>query len=224
MLDRFGYQNMYPAILDGKASYDNPHFEALYDDIETLTKDGAFPSNVSTQTYVQAVQAFISGQAAMLDSGVWQAGQIQSGPIGNDVGFWAGPTFPNGVGNQHLAMNAPSAPLVFSAKDKDNPELYAAIKDFIGFYYSPAGQQILVNNAQTPVTTYKPHGNAVKQPVFASVLAEINQPGWTSPQAQPDLVVSSTTANAMYNSIYGIMEGVYSPTAALKSVQATLTK
>jgi raffinose/stachyose/melibiose transport system substrate-binding protein len=121
-------------------------------------------------------------------------------------------------------MNAPSAPLVVSAAVKSNTALYTAVKEFIGYYYSAAGQQNLVNNAQTPVTNYKPTGKAVHEPVFASVLKEIHQPGWTSPEAQPDLVVSTNTANAMYDSIYGIMEGVLSPTAALKSVQATITK
>ena len=51
------------------------------------------------------------------------------------------------------------------------------------------GQQILVDNAQTPVTTYQPTGAAVQKPVFASILAALHAPGWTSPSAQPDLVV-----------------------------------
>jgi raffinose/stachyose/melibiose transport system substrate-binding protein len=160
MLDRFGYQQMYPAILAGKASYNNPHFLALYDDIQTLAKDGAFNSNMSTETYVQAAQAFISGQAAMFDSGVWQASQIQASSIGNGVGFWPGPTFPNGVGDQHILMNAPSAPLVVSAADSPGTARYTAVKEFIGFYYSSAGQQILVNNLQTPVTKYQPTGRS----------------------------------------------------------------
>jgi raffinose/stachyose/melibiose transport system substrate-binding protein len=222
MLDRFGYQSMYPSILAGKAGFDNPHFLALFDDIQTLAKDGAFNSNMTTETYVQAAQSFIAGDAAMFDSGVWQASQIQASSIGSEVGFWPGPTFPNGVGDQHILMNAPSAPLVVSAADKSNPARYNAIKEFIGFYYGSAGQQILVNNLQTPVTKYRPTGAAVKKPVFAAVLNEIRTPGWTSPQAQPDLVVSSATANAMYNSIYGVMEGVYSPAQALKAIQQSL--
>ena len=155
----------------------------------------------------------------MLDSGVWAAGQIQKSPVGNDVGMWAGPTFTDGVGNQKIFMAAPSAPFVVSAKVKKDPALYDAIKQFIGFYYSPAGQQILVNNAQAPVTKYKPQGKAAKQPVFASVLKMMQTPGWTAPQAQPDLVVSAATANAMYDSMYGVMEGVLSPSDALKMVQ-----
>lgn len=222
MLDRFGYQGMYKSILAGKTSYENPQFLKLYTHIQELQKAGAFPSNTSTQSYFQSVQSFLSGKAAMLDSGVWQAGQIQSSSIGKDVGFWWGPTFTDGVGDQHVKMDAPSAPFVVSAKVKDNQKVYNAVKQFIGFYYSAAGQKIMVQNAQIPVTTYPVKVDAAKSPVFGAVVQQLNTPGWTSPEAQPDLVVSANTANAMYDSIYGVMEGVYSPSRALQVVQQTL--
>jgi raffinose/stachyose/melibiose transport system substrate-binding protein len=189
MLDRFGWEQKQPGLLDGTLSYDNPDFQRLYEHIEQLAKAGAFPSNMTTQNYQQAVDAFTSGKAAMLDSGVWAAGTIQDSAVGNDVGFWAGPTFSDGVGPQQLVMNAPSAPLVVSAEVKKNSTKLDAVTKFLQFYYSDAGQQILVDNAQTPVTTYQPTGPAAKKPVFASVLAALHAPGWTSPTAQPDLVV-----------------------------------
>jgi raffinose/stachyose/melibiose transport system substrate-binding protein len=218
MLDRYGYQNLFPEMVDGKASYNNKALLSLYTKIQALQQAGAFPSNITTQSYFQAVEQFTSGQAAMLDSGVWAAGQIQQSSIGNQVGMWAGPTFSDGVGNQKLFMDAPSAPFVVSAKVKKNAALYNAVKAFIGFYYTVAGQKILVNNAQAPVTNYQPTGKAAKQPVFASVLKMVHTPGWTAPQAQPDLLVSAATANAMYDSLYGVMEGVLSPQAAVQSV------
>ncbi|WP_258564486.1 ABC transporter substrate-binding protein [Streptomyces himalayensis] len=122
MLDRFGYEEKYQAILDKKLSYDNPDFLRLYQHIEELAEAGAFPSNMTTQTYTQAVASFTAGQAAFLDSGVWDAAKIQKSPIGKNVGFWAGPTFSDGVGKQKLVMNAPSAPLVVSAKVKEDPK------------------------------------------------------------------------------------------------------
>jgi raffinose/stachyose/melibiose transport system substrate-binding protein len=224
MLDRFGYQNLYKSILAGKSSYDNSQFLKLYTDIQVLQKAGAFPSNTSTQSYFQSVQSFLSGKAAMLDSGVWQASQIQSSSIGKDVGFWWGPTFSNGVGDQHVKMDVPSAPFVVSAAVKDNVRLYDAVKKFIGFYYSDAGQKILVQNAQIPVTKYPVAVDGASSPVFAAIVQQLNAPGWTSPLAQPDLVVSADTANAMYDSIYGVMEGVYSPSQALQVVQQSINK
>jgi raffinose/stachyose/melibiose transport system substrate-binding protein len=219
MLDQFGYQNMYQSILAGKASYNNPQFLNLYNDILTLQQAGAFPSDASTQSYFQAVQSFLAGKAAMLDSGVWQAFQIDTSPIAHQVGWWWGPTFSNGVGNQHVLMDAAEAPLVVSGKVKSDPALYNAVKEFFAFYYSNEGQQLMVNNAIVPDTNYLPPINAAKQPVFADILTALHDPGWVSPEAQPDLIVSAATANAMYDSMYGLIEGVYTPTQALEVVQ-----
>jgi raffinose/stachyose/melibiose transport system substrate-binding protein len=119
-------------------------------------------------------------------------------------------------------MNAPSAPFVVSAAVGKDAKKLDAVTKFIQFYYSDAGQQILVDNAQTPVTNYKPTGAAVQKPVFASVVAALRAPGWTSPTAQPDLVVSAAASNAMYESIYGVMEGVLSPAKALSMVAPTI--
>ncbi|MGW0699899.1 ABC transporter substrate-binding protein [Streptomyces sp. NPDC002867] len=223
MLDRFGYEDKYQAILDKKQSYDNPDFLRLYEHIEDLAKAGAFPPNMTTQTYTQAVASFTSGQAAFLDSGVWDAAKIQESPVGKNVGFWAGPTFSDGVGDQNLVMNAPSAPLVASAEVKKDPKKYAAVKKFLQFYYSDEGQQILVENAQPPVTTYVPIVDKAKSSVFWAVLEEAARQDLSSPKAQPDLVVSAETANAMYDSLYGVMSGAMSPKDAVQLVQRTLT-
>ncbi|MEV4333998.1 extracellular solute-binding protein [Streptomyces sp. NPDC049597] len=221
MLDRFGYEEKYQAILDKKQSYDNPNFLRLYGHIEDLAEAGAFPPNMTTQTYTQAVASFTSGQAAFLDSGVWDAAKIQESPVGKNVGFWAGPTFSDGVGNQNLVMNAPSAPLVASAKVKEDPKKYATVKKFLQFYYSDEGQQILVENAQPPVTTYVPVVDKTKSSVFRAVLEEAARQDLSSPKAQPDLVVSAETANAMYDSLYGVMSGAMSPKEAVQLVQRT---
>jgi raffinose/stachyose/melibiose transport system substrate-binding protein len=222
MLDRFGYETKYQDILSGKASYDNADFLRLYKHVEELAKAGAFPSNMNTQTYAQAVASYMDGKAAFLDAGVWEAAKIQKSTVGKDTGFWAGPTFSDGLGEQKLVMNVPSAPFVVSAKVKDDKKKYAAVKAFIQFYYSDAGQKILVDNAQPPVTTYEPAVDAVKNSVFAAVLAEASKPGWKSPKAQPDLVVSAATASAMYDSFYGVMGGSLSPEEAVKNVQKTI--
>jgi raffinose/stachyose/melibiose transport system substrate-binding protein len=222
MLDRFGWEQKQSGLLDGSVSYDNPDFARLYGHIQELAKAGAFPSNMSTQTYQQAVDTFNAGKAAFLDSGAWAAGAIQASAVGSDVGFWPGPTFSDGVGNQQLIMNAPSAPFVVSKAVGKNSKKLDAVTKFIQFYYSDAGQQILVDNAQTPVTNYQPTGAAVQKPVFASIVSALHADGWTSPTAQPDLVVSAAASNALYESLYGVMEGVISPAKALSTVAPTI--
>jgi raffinose/stachyose/melibiose transport system substrate-binding protein len=222
MLNRFGYEEKYPEILAGKARYDNADFLRLYKHVAELAEAGAFPANMSTQTYAQAVVSYTAGKAVFLDAGVWESAKIQKSKVGGSTGFWAGPTFSDGVGNQKVVMNVPSAPFVVSAKVKKDKKKYAAVEAFIQFYYSDAGQKILVDNAQPPVTTYQPEVDPSKAPVFSAVLAEAAKPGWKSPKAQPDLVVSAATASAMYESFYGVMGGSISPEEAVARVQKTI--
>ncbi|WP_137991537.1 ABC transporter substrate-binding protein [Streptomyces vilmorinianum] len=223
MLSRHGFEEKTPAILDGTLGYDNPDFLRLYEHIAELADAGAFPSNVSTQTYAQAVASFTAGKAAFLDSGVWEAAKIQKSPVGPHTGFWAGPEFPDGVGDQRLAMNAPSAPFVVSAKVKKDDRKYRAVEAFLHFYYSDEGQQILVDNAQPPVTTYRPKVNTARDTVFAAVLDEAGRPGWSSPSVQPDLAVSAATASAMYDSLYGVIQKALTPKEAVELVQRSIT-
>lgn len=222
MLARFGWEAKYPDILSGRVRYDDAGFLPLYEHVRELAEAGAFPANMNTQTYAQAVSSYTSGKAAFLDAGVWEAEKIQKSAVGGSSGFWAGPIFSDGVGNQRLVMNVPSAPFVVSAEVGKDKEKYAAVKAFIQFYYGDAGQRILVGNAQPPVTTYEPDVDAAKDPVFAAVLAEAARPGWTSPKAQPDLLVPPATASAMYDSFYGVMGGSFSPEEAVENVQKTI--
>lgn len=87
MLERFGFQDKVDGLLDGSGSYVNDDFLNLYRSIDELRQAGAFPSNVSTQTYQQAVDQFTRGNAAMLDSGVWASSAIQESGIAGDVAF-----------------------------------------------------------------------------------------------------------------------------------------
>ena len=221
-LDRFGYQDKASAILDGSGSYDNPDFIRMYQHIAELRDAGAFASNVSTQTYQQAVDEFLKGKAAFLDAGVWASSAIQDSQVAPDAGFWIGPTFADGVGDQDIVMNVASAPLVVAQKVGDDPGKLDAVKKFLAFYYSDAGQQLLVDNGQPPVTTYTPELDPQKQSVLKSALDAATAAGVTSPETQPDLMVSTAVANAMYDSIYGVIEDQLTPEQAVALVQKAI--
>jgi raffinose/stachyose/melibiose transport system substrate-binding protein len=47
-------------------------------------------------------------------------------------------------------------------------------------------------------------------------------PALSSPQTQPDLVVSTAVASAMYDSIYGVIQDQLSPDEAVELVQKAL--
>ncbi len=218
MLVRFGYFNKIGAIMSHHASYNNADFLHLYQDIDALHTLGAFPPNIATNDYFQSVQMFLDGKAAMVDSGVWETARMQSSSIAKSVGFWSGPTFANGVGNQKVSMMVPSAPLVVSAAVKNDPAKYQAVAKLINFYTSKQAAQIMIANGIPPVIKDAPSIDPHKSPVFANVLAQLNAPGWSSAINQPDLVVSTQVGNAMYDSMYGVMNGIYTPAQALAEV------
>lgn len=212
MLSRFGYDHKIGAILKGTASFNDPDILKFYNHIQQLQKAGAFSPNVSTATYDQAVSDFSNGKAAFLDSGLWSASGLQKTPIGADVGFWAGPTFSDGVGDQNIVMNVVGAPLSVSAQvQKGSPE-YDAAEKYLAYYYSDEGQQVFVNTGSGPVTNFTaklPEGSSV----FQSVLDATT--GKPTPVKQPDQYLTSAAQNALYDSIYGVIEGQLTPQQAV---------
>ncbi len=219
-LDRFGYEDKISGILDGSESYDNPDFLRLYEHIAELRDAGAFASNVSTQTYQQAVDQFTSGNAAMLDAGVWASSAIQDAGI--DAGFWKGPEFSDGVGEQNIIMNVASAPLTVAASVADDQAKLDAVTKFIEFYYSDEAQQLLVDNGQPPVTTYVAQLDESTQSALKAALDATLADGVTSPETQPDLIVSTAVASAMYDSIYGVIQNQLTPQQAVELVQKAI--
>ncbi|MCY9594077.1 hypothetical protein PC41400_10705 [Paenibacillus chitinolyticus] len=217
MLSRYGYFEKIDNIMAGKEKYNNEDFVNYYKKIDELRKAGAFPDNVSTQTYFQAVEQFLGGQAAFLDSGMWDIPKIEESGI--DAGFWWGPTFADGVGNQNISSVVPAAPLLVSKNvEKDAAKKEAVLKLF-AFYYGEKGTQIMVENQVPPMTNTKVTIDEAKNPLFKQLVDQIQLKGWVSQPNQPDLVVPEAIGNAMYDSIYGVINGTYTPEEAAKVVQ-----
>ncbi|WP_046174883.1 ABC transporter substrate-binding protein [Domibacillus indicus] len=218
MLSRYGYFDKIDAILAGEESYNNQDFVNYYAKIDELRKLGAFPDNVSTQSYFQAVEQFLNGQAAMLDSGMWDVQKIEQSKIGKDVGFWWGPTFKDGVGNQQVSSVVPAAPLLVSKKVGEDEAKKEAILKLFKFYYGEEGTQIMAENQVPPMTNAEVTINEEEHPLFKRLVDQIQLEGWESQPNQPDLVVPEAIANAMYDSIYGVINGTYTPKQAAKVV------
>ncbi|WP_166846573.1 ABC transporter substrate-binding protein [Isoptericola sp. BMS4] len=221
-LDRFGFEDRMDGLLDGSESWDNPDFVRMYEHIAELRDAGAFSSNVATQTYQQAVDQFLQGDAAFLDAGVWAAGAIQDSDVAPHAAFWKGPTFADGVGEQNIIMNVASAPLAVAKKVGEDDAKLAAVERFLGFYYSDEAQQLMVDNGQPPVTTYEPTLEESEQSVLSAALDAASEDGVAAPATQPDLVFPVAVANAIYDSIYGVIQDQLTPTEAAALVQRAL--
>lgn len=224
MFTRYGFFDKIDNITAGKEKFDNPDFLKFYSKIDELRVNGAFPENVSSLSYFQAVEMFTSGKAAMLDAGVWETKKIEGSPIAKSAGFSWGPVFSDGVGNQKIAMSVAAAPLVASAKVKEDAAKLDAVNKFFGFFYSQEGAAVMAENEAPPVVKYTGNVDKEKYPVYAEVISKLNESGWERPVAQPDLVVSEAVANAINDSIYGVINGIYKPEDALKLIDSKVSK
>jgi raffinose/stachyose/melibiose transport system substrate-binding protein len=220
-LSNFGWDEKVEGLLDGSVSYNNPDFAKAYQYIEDLREAGAFADNVSTTTYDQLVSRFLEGNAAFVDGGIWMASQIQETGFADNVGFWIGPEFADGVGDQQIAMSVPAAPYAYSAKAAEDPNKLAALKKWIVFWAGEEAAQIQVDGGLAPSTTWDvtvPEANSVFSTALDAAFAEGNQ----HPVNQPDLMVSTQVATAMYDSIYGVILGQLTPDEAMDLVQVAL--
>ena len=173
-----------------------------------------------------SVEQFLTGKAAMLNSGVWDTKKFDQSDIAENIYYWWGPTFENGVGNQQVSMKAPAHPYVVSAKVKEEePEKYAAIIDFLRFYYGKEGTEIIAKDNQSiPVTKYEGEIDRQSYPVFGRVIDMMND-DWESPAVCPDMYISGQIINQYRESICGVINGIYTPEDAvnyLDEIQATI--
>lgn len=224
MISRYGFFEKIDNINNKTQSWNNPDFLNFYQKLEELAKLGAFPENLTTLDYYQAVQMFLSGEAAILNSGVWESKSITTSSIAKDVDFWWGPTFSDGVGNQKLSMIAPSSPLVVSKNVEKNKEKHDAVMKFLNFYYSDDATKIMIENGKLPIIKYNGQIDNEKNPILAKVINQMNAPDWTTAEEQPDHVTTDIVTSAMYDSIHGVMSKHYTPDEAIKVVEKALNK
>jgi ABC-type sugar transport system, periplasmic component len=223
MLARFGFFDKLDNLLSGKEKWDNADFIKFYGKVKELTDAGAFPTNVANLDYFQAVEMFMGGNAAMLDAGAWETSKLEKSAVAKDVGFWFGPTFSDGVGEQNIGIKAPGGPYCVSAESAKDPDKMKAIMDFWQFFYGPEGTKIVAeDNMILPTSKYNGTIDKEKTPVFATMLEAMNNSviGVKEPFAQ----LPTATGQALFDSIYGVINKTYTPEQAAKYVEDTLAR
>ena len=213
---RYGYFEKYQNLMSGKESFVNDDFIRYFEKIDEMRKAGAFPSNIATMDYFQSGSLFINGRAAMMDSGAWDTGKFNDA-LGADVGFWWGPVFPDGVGNQKLSMQAPTNNIRVNANILKNQTKKAAVFKFLNFFYSAEADQLRIEKGSVPLAN--PGNTTNVTPAFRSLLQAMADKNWPSVPDQADLVVKEPVQVAMYDAFYGVMCGTYTPRQALQIIE-----
>lgn len=219
--ERYGYFDKIDDILAGKEKFNNPEFLKYFEKLAELGKNGAFPSNAATLTYFQAKEEFIAEKSAMFDSGMWDAGALDT-TLGDKTGFWWGPTFSDTDKKQTVKMKVSSAPLCVSKAVGNDEVKKAAVFKFLAYYYGQDAAKISYEGSIIPATNYQVDLDLSKKPAFAAIVKALEDQSWTSPKAQPDLVLKEAVQAQLYDSMYGTMIGTYKPEEALKKIDDIL--
>lgn len=216
-LSRYGWQENIPSILKGKKKFNNPSFRNAFTKIEKLRQASAFPGNVSTMEYFDAKQQFEDGKAAMFGSGQWDNSEFDK-KFGSHIGFWWGPTFTDSHYSQKVGMRVPSAPIAVNSSISDNAEVKKATYAFLKFYYSKKAAKISYENSVFPGTNYPGLSPRKNQYTMTEMVKALSDRSYTYPEAAPDLTVSTAVQQALYDSIFGVIQGTYTPDQALKKI------
>lgn len=215
-LSRYGWEDSYEAIAAGNGSYKNDAMVACFEKMEGLAKAGAFPENMTTLEYFDAKQLFNSGKAAMFGTGQWDCAEFDKN-IGENVGFFWGPVFEDSKASQEVAMKVPSAPLVCSAAAKNDDATLKALYAFLDFYYGEKAAEIAYAGSIFPATSYSNVAATDTQYAMNSMIKALSS-GWKSPAAAPDQTLSAAIQEQLYDSIFGVIQGTYSPAEALEKM------
>ncbi|MCH4160973.1 MAG: extracellular solute-binding protein [Bifidobacterium sp.] len=220
-LERYGWSENIENILDGKTTFSDTELKAVFENIEGLSQASAFPENMSTIEYFDAKQLFNDGKAAMFGTGQWDCAEFDDS-IGEDIGFWWGPKFTDSKYSQEINMKVPSAPIAVSAKVAENDEVKEATYAFLDFYYSKEAASLSYANSMFPATSYEDlQPESGKYSMTAMVKALEN--GYESPVAAPDLTVSSSLQQTLYDSLFGVMQETYTPQQAIEKLDTAVS-
>lgn len=215
---RYGWGDNEKSYTGDKAKYSNDDMNACFEKIKGLADAGAFPENMATIEYFDAKQLFNEGKAAMFGTGQWDCAEFDKN-IGEHIGFWWGPKFEDSSYEQNIAMKVPAAPLVVSSAVKDNDKAKEAVYAFLKYYYGEEAAKISYEGSIFPATNYDGIAATDSQYTMNAMITALGN-GWKTPKAAPDQTVTPAVQKAMYDAIFGVMQGTYSPKDALKNMDS----
>lgn len=216
LLVRYGWQDNLKKIKAGKEQFNNPDFLKAFDKIERLAKAGAFPENVSTIEYFDAKQQFNDGKAALFGSGQWDCAEFDSS-LGDKAGFWWGPKFSDSSYDQNVSMRVPANPIVVNKAVGDDAAMKTGVYEFLKFYYGEQAAKMSYAKSTFPATNYPGLKATSNQYAMNEMLKALGK-NWPSPASAPDLTLDAASQQALYDAIFGVIQGTYTPSAGLSKI------
>ena len=220
-LNRYGYAENIAAISDGSQS--SAVFSPLFDKLAELGAAGAYPENMATIDYFEAKNLFTTGQAAIFTSGQWDAGEIGDA-LGENVGFWWGPTYTDSDYSQETSNQFANCPFVVSADVAKDEAKQAAVYRFLAFYFGKEGSSILFDNSNIPIATYADLQMENTNPAFAAI-SEALASGYASTTASnPVASLTASVSETFYDAMNSLMLGNIDSAQAVASIDAAFAE
>ena len=220
-LNRYGYAENIAAIADGSQS--SAVFSKMFDKLAELGAAGAYPENMATIDYFEAKNLFTTGQAAIFTSGQWDAGEIGEA-LGENVGFWWGPTYTDSDYSQKTSNQFANCPFVVSADVAKDEAKQAAVYRFLAFYFGKEGSSILFDNSNIPIATYADLQMENTNPAFAAI-SEALASGYASTTASnPVASLTASVSETFYDAMNSLMLGNIDSAQAVASIDAAFAE
>ncbi len=218
MLTRYGFFEKLPALESGELSWVNDDFIHFFEKVATMRDHHAFSTNVATQDYFEAKEIFLAGNAAIFNSGAWDIAAFEASPIAHEMGFFWGPTFTDGVGDQRIAIKTSGGVYCISEKAAKDPAKLDAIMRFFSYYYGEPGTKIIAEETfALPTSRYDGQIDESQHPVLSEMIKKLND-GWASTK-EPFSSLSTNVGNTLFDAIFGVINGIYTPKQACQVVE-----
>ena len=148
----------------------------------------------------------------MFNAGAWDAATVTES-LGDDVGFWWGPTFSDSAYSQSTINQFANAPFVVSSAVADDAAKKDAVYRFLQFFYGKEGAAIMNDYSTFSTANYDDLDSDNDNAGFASASF-----------AQPVSSLSSSVAEVIYDSIQSLISGSFTVDDAVADIDAAISR
>lgn len=216
---QYGFFDKIDAILAGEDNFNNSDFKKALDRIGEMRDAGAYPENVTTMDYFQAIEVFLAGNAAMLESGNFACRDLENSEISDQIGCFLGPIMPEStVENPQTIIRTYNGPYTVSSAVAEDAAKMDAVFRFFEFFYGPTGTQIVADNGMVPTSKFSGSIDAESRPIFADLVEKFNDDSWNN-TLQPYGYLSPSIADSFADGMWGVALNNYTIDDALDQIE-----
>ena len=209
---RFGFLDMVKPILNHEMKFNNEKLLKGFQKLDQLQEAGAFPESMSSIPYDRAKEMFMSGQAAMFNSGTWESTTFAKSEIAENIEFNFGPTFADGIEQQKMGVKQVGQGM-YACNTKDPLETEWSLK-FIKFWAEEEANAIKfdklnwVTGTKHEVDTSSM--DVVSQKCYAAAIDDS-----TPVTLEVSMMFPSSFTNTYWQGVIGVLNGNMTPEEAL---------